>query len=505
MAIILYARKSIENEVSISCETQLEYCRSMLRPDERREEIIEIVDNGCSGGNMEREGFRRMMTLVQENSVSKVIVYKLDRFSRSFVDFANSMEIFRKHRVKFISSQEAFDTGSAYGEMVMQILMVFAQFERSSIIDRITQAYAHRSEMGFYMGGNCPYGFQLIPWEIHGIRTKKLQPLPEEAAVVQKIFSIYAEKHISLRRLQTMLIEENRNDGQWTTSKLSSLLKNPIYVRADSEIYGYFEERGVQIKSELALFDGSCGAQLYGRSKHDPSLSDWSDMKLVLLSHEGLVDSDTWLKCQHKLERNRQFGSSFSNGTSWLAGKVVCASCGHGMTTVKGSPRKDGQIRRYFNCTGKSHRKICSGPQVTIHAEELEALMENCIAEKLSALNIVPQTPKTNSDMVNRLKLKLKAIEQSEKQLLESMLSDGFNEALLALANQKATQLQQERLALTKQIRLLQQDDTENSPPPDLPQAWKTAEYIQKKSVAMLLLHKILIHEDGSAEVLWNI
>ena len=107
--------------------------------------------------------------------------------------------------------------------------------------------------------------------------------------------------------------------------------------------------------------------------------------------------------------------------------------------------------------------------------------------------------------MVNRLKLKLKAVEQSEKQLLESMLSDGFNEALLALANQKATQLQQERLALTEQIRLLQQDDTENSPPPDLPQAWKTADYIQKKSVAMLLLHKILIHEDGSAEVLWNI
>ena len=140
MSIILYARKSIENEVSISCETQLEYCRSMLRPHEKEEEIISIVDNGCSGGNTDREGFQRMMQLVESGCVSKVIVYKLDRFSRSFVDFANSMEIFRQHQVKFISSQEAFDTGSSYGEMVMQILMVFAQFERSSIIDRITHA-----------------------------------------------------------------------------------------------------------------------------------------------------------------------------------------------------------------------------------------------------------------------------------------------------------------------------------------------------------------------------
>ena len=83
MAIVLYARKSVERENSISCETQLEYCRMMIKPDERSEKVIEIVDNGFSGGNINRDGFQKMMKLIRQGKVNKVIVYKLDRISRS--------------------------------------------------------------------------------------------------------------------------------------------------------------------------------------------------------------------------------------------------------------------------------------------------------------------------------------------------------------------------------------------------------------------------------------
>ena len=163
IAIVLYARKSVERENSISCETQLEYCRSVIRPDERDEKIIPIVDNGFSGGNVNREGFQKMMKLVRQGKVSKVIVYKLDRISRSLADFVNILQEFKDHNVMFVSSQESFDTSSPYGEMIVKLLMVFAEFERTSIINRVTQAYAHRSEMGFYMGGRQPYGFELVP------------------------------------------------------------------------------------------------------------------------------------------------------------------------------------------------------------------------------------------------------------------------------------------------------------------------------------------------------
>ena len=107
MAIILYARKSVERENSISCETQLDYCRSVIKPDEQNEKVLTFVDNGFSGGNINRDGFQKMMKLVRQDKVSKVIVYKLDRMSRSLADFVNILQEFKAHNVEFVSSQES--------------------------------------------------------------------------------------------------------------------------------------------------------------------------------------------------------------------------------------------------------------------------------------------------------------------------------------------------------------------------------------------------------------
>ena len=509
MAIILYARKSVERENSISCETQLEYCRSVIRPNERDEKIITFVDNGFSGGNVNRDGFQKMMKLVRQGKVKKVIVYKLDRISRSLSDFVNILQEFKEHKVEFVSSQESFDTSSPYGEMIVKLLMVFAEFERTSIINRVTQAYAHRSEMGFYMGGRQPYGFELVPTVIHNVKTKKLNPIPAEVEQVRYIFEVYAQENVSLRRLLDILVAEGKqplNGSSWTTAKLSTLLKNPIYVKADSDVYDYYDRHGVQMVTDVSLFTGEYGAQLYGHTKHDPDAPDWSDMKLVLLTHPGIVDSDIWLRCQRKLEKNRQIGNSVSNPTSWLAGKVICEKCGHTMTTIKGKANKSGEIRRYFNCTGRSHKKTCTGPKVTIYAEDLENMVYECISAKLADLKEMSRTTKRGDTAeVNELKLKIKAIEKSEKQLLDTMLAGGFNDDLLALANQKATQLKRDRLALYERIEDLKSREDETDVVVNLAKSWKTADYKRKKAVAMIMIHKIVISEDGSTKVLWNI
>ena len=507
--IILYARKSVERENSISCETQLEYCHMMIKPEERGEKVMTFVDNGFSGGNVNRDGFQKMMKLIRQGKVSKVIVYKLDRISRSLSDFMNILQEFKQHQVEFVSSQESFDTSSPYGELIVKILMVFAEFERTSIINRVTQAYAHRSEMGFYMGGRQPYGFELVPTVIHNVKTKKLNPIPSQVEQVRYLFEVYAQENVSLRRLQDLLIAEGKqplNGSKWTTAKLSTLLKNPIYVKADSDIYDYYDRHGVQMITDIALFTGEQGAQLYGRTKHDPDNPDWSDMKLVLLSHPGIVDSDIWLKCQRKLEKNRQITNSYSNPTSWLAGKVVCEKCGHTMTTIKGKVNQNGEMRRYFNCTGKSHKKICTGPKVSIYAEDLEDMVYDCIAEKLADLKGTKQnTRRGDSAEINDLKLKIKSIEKSEKQLLDTMLSGGFNDDLLAIANQKATQLKRDRLALQDRIDELKSRGNEAEVVVNLAKSWRTADYQRKKAVAMIMIHQIIISEDGSTKIIWNI
>ena len=485
MAIILYARRSVERENSISCETQLAYCRSVIKPDEQDEKVFTFVDNGFSGGNVNRDGFQKMMKLVRQGKVKKVIVYKLDRISRSLSDFVNILQEFKEHRVEFVSSQESFDTSSPYGEMLVKLLMVFAEFERTSIINRVTQAYAHRSEMGFYMGGRRPYGFELIPTVIHNVKTKKLNPIPDEAEQVRYIFEAYARENLSLRRLQDTLMAEGKqplNGSSWTTAKLSTLLKNPIYVKADSDVYDYYDCRGVQMVTDVSLFTGENGAQLYGHTKHDSGNADWSDMKLVLLTHPGIVSSGIWLKCQHKLEQNRKIGNSVSNSTSWLAGKVVCEKCGHTMTTIKGRINK-----------------------VTIYAGDLEDMICECISAKLEDLKETECTPqKGNAAGINDLKLKIRAIERSEKQLLDAMLAGGFNDALLTLANQRAVQLERDRLALHQRIEA-QKSRRETGIAVNLAQLWRTAGDKRKKAVAMAMIHKIFISEDGSTKVLWNL
>ena len=136
MAIAIYARKSIEKENSISCETQIDYCRAMIKPDERSEKVLTFVDNGFSGGNVNRDGFQQMMHKIEQDKISKVVVYRLDRISRSLADFVNILAVFKEYGVEFVSTQEAFDTSSPYGELIVKILAVFAEFERQSIILR---------------------------------------------------------------------------------------------------------------------------------------------------------------------------------------------------------------------------------------------------------------------------------------------------------------------------------------------------------------------------------
>jgi len=481
----------------------------MVRPEERDEEIVTLVDNGFSGGNVNRDGFQKMMRLVRQGRVSKVIVYKLDRISRSLSDFVNILQEFKAYKVEFVSSQESFDTSSPYGEMIVKLLMVFAEFERTSIINRVTQAYAHRSEMGFYMGGRRPYGFELVPTVIHNIKTKKLNPIPSEVEQIRYVFEVYARESVSLRRLLDILAAEGKqplNGSNWTTAKLSTLLKNPIYVKADFDVYDYYDRHGVQMITGVPLFTGEHGAQLYGHTKHAPGAPDWSDMKLVLLTHPGIVGSDIWLKCQRKLERNRQITNSYSNPTSWLAGKIICEKCGHTMTTIKGKINRAGEIRRYFNCTGRSHKKTCTGPAITVYAGDLENMVYLCIAEKLAGLNQMRHTArKSGSAEINGLKLKLKAIERSERQLLDAMLSGGFNNDLLALANQKAVRLKKDRLALQERIDALKGSGDETDAAVSLAESWKTAGYKRRKAVAMIMIHKIVISEDGSTKILWNI
>lgn len=478
----------------------------MIKPEERDEEIVTFVDNGFSGGNIDRDGFCRMMKQVEEGRISKIIVYRLDRISRSLSDFVHILNILKKHGVRFVSSQESFDTSTPYGEMIVKILIVFAEFERQSIIERVTQAYSHRSELGIYMGGRRPYGFETVETEIHGIKTKMLDPVEHEIEHIRYIYENYAAEGVTLRGLMDELIENGMmpSDGSWSAAKLSAIMKNPIYVRADNAVYEYYASQNCRIVSDISAFDGLHGVQLYGKAKHEAD--DMSDMKIVVMLHEGIISSDVWLMCQKKLEKNRQIGNSASNSTSWLGGKVFCRKCGRIMRAVKGSRRKDGSVTRYFGCTGKSLNRICPGPDVPVYAASLEDAVYTLIGEKLSSLKEVGYRERRAPDEhLNRMKNRLSEIGIEEDRLVERMMNSALEDDMINLLNGRAKKLREERRVICEKIAESEGMREENESVIDLTEKWRSASYEEKKAAAGLLIHKIYIGADGDTEVVWNV
>ena len=185
----IYARQSVDKKDSISIESQIEFCKYELKGGNCKE----YTDKGYSGKNTDRPKFQELVRDIKRGLIAKVVVYKLDRISRSILDFANMMELFQQYNVEFVSSTEKFDTSTPMGRAMLNICIVFAQLERETIQKRVTDAYYSRSQRGFKMGGKAPYGFHTEPIKMDGINTKKLVVNPEEAANIRLMFEMYAQ------------------------------------------------------------------------------------------------------------------------------------------------------------------------------------------------------------------------------------------------------------------------------------------------------------------------
>jgi hypothetical protein len=212
-----------------------------------------------------------------------------------------------------------------------------------------------------------------------------------------------------------------------------------------------------------------------------------------------------WLSCQKKIEKNKKLGKSISNESSWLGGKLACAKCGKIMTVTKSGKRKDGSQTRYFSCTGKQ-RRICDGTKVTLYADSLEDMVYDLISEKFRTMKTCTgKAQSENTGKINALKNQLSEIQASQRKLVDLMMSGGTEPDMLALLNERARVLAEEKRKITEQIEALEDTERDVREVIDLSREWKTADYEKKKSVVHLLIDKIYIAEDGAAEVVWNV
>lgn len=312
----IYARQSVDRADSISIESQIEFCRYELKGEPYKV----YADRGYSGKNTDRPAFGEMMCDMENGTIRRVVVYKLDRISRSILDFSRMMERFEANRVEFVSTTEKFDTSSPMGRAMLNICIVFAQLERETIQKRVADAYYSRSQKSLYMGGRVPYGFRLSPTTVDGVRTSMYAVNEEEAKQVRLIYELYAKPECSCGDIARCLQANGmlKNGKPWVRTRLAEILRNPVYVRADLAVYRFYRDRGTVIVNDPGDFIGTNGCYHYKGRKfaHAPPEGDY----LVLAPHEGIIPADLWLKMPRQV-RGGAAGQAAPEGEEHLAGR----------------------------------------------------------------------------------------------------------------------------------------------------------------------------------------
>jgi len=226
----VYTRKSSEEGLEQdfnSLHAQREACEAFIRS--QKSEGWRLVDTayddgGLSGGTMERPGLQRLLADIAMRRIDTVVVYKVDRLTRSLADFAKMVEVFDAHGVSFVAVTQQFNTTTSMGRLTLNILLSFAQFEREVTGERIRDKIAASKRKGLWMGGPVPLGYD--------VRDRRLLVNAAEAETVRMIHRAYLDLGC-VRRLKAKLDREgvrSKAGKPFSRGALYTLLGNPLYI-----------------------------------------------------------------------------------------------------------------------------------------------------------------------------------------------------------------------------------------------------------------------------------
>ncbi|MBK9471844.1 MAG: recombinase family protein [bacterium] len=321
-------------------------------------------DGGFSGGNVERPALKRLMADIEAGRIDAVVCYKVDRLSRSLLDFSRLIEVFDRHRVMFISVTQPINTADSGGRLMLNVLLSFAQFEREMIADRTRDKVSAARRRGKWTGG-----FQVLGYDVHP-DGGRLVVNEDEAEIVRQVFALYLE----CGSIQATTEELNRRGWRtksWTTKKgafhpgapftkntVNHMLANPLYV---------------------------------GRTRlHKESFEG---------EHPAIVDHDLFDRVQAQLAANNVSGGAVAKNRygHLLRGLLHCAACGCAMTPSVS--KKTGRVYRYYVCGNATKTGWDNCPCPSLPAKAIEA----AVVDRIKAIGRDPELVAATLDRVKAL------------------------------------------------------------------------------------------------------
>lgn len=337
----------------------------------------EFNENNVGGATLDRPVLNRLKQLIREGQIKVVLINRLDRISRSLSQFLELMDFFDQHGVALVSVTQNFNTGDSMGRLMIQVIMSFAEFERSLIRDRVTERMHAARRKGRFIGGRPILGYNIKP------EGRELEVDELEAIRIREIFGLYLELR-SVKATALELNKRNWRNKKWvtkagkvsggspfSTSTLHNLLTNPIYIGK------------VTLKGKI--FEGQ---------------------------QEGIVAPEIFGQVQSMLTSNSvQKGNRKRNShAALLKGLLTCTSCD--TSFVHTYSKKGSKLYRYYTCGNKRLNGAHACPSPSIPAGEIE----NLVTEQLLSIGTDPELQNmVFEQLTESIKQKQAASEQTRK------------------------------------------------------------------------------------------
>lgn len=366
----IYTRKSTEEGLEQefnSLDAQRESGEAYIKSQQH--EGWELVptrydDGGFTGGNMDRPAVKRLLADIETGKVNMVVVYKVDRLSRSLLDFARMMEVFDRKGVAFVSVTQQFNTGTSMGRLMLNVLLSFAQFEREMISERTRDKMAAARRKGKYVGGRPVLGYDV------NRETKKLVVNEDEAERVRQIFELYLEHEAMLPVVQEL------NARGWTNKRWVTLSKDPVGGTP-------FAKTSLHKLLTNPLYAGKV---TYKKEVHAGEQA-------------AIVQPSVWLRVQKLLKKNCRTGGTLGRNKlgALLKGLLRCKNCDCAMTPMATS-KKGAKRYRYYVCTSAQSRGWNTCPSKSVPAGEIERF----VVDEIRAVGRDPALVAETIEQANR-------------------------------------------------------------------------------------------------------
>ena len=437
----IYTRKSTEEGLEQefnSLDAQRESAEACIA-SQRHEGWVCLTDRyddgGYTGGNMERPALKRLLADIEAGKVDCIVVYKVDRLSRSLLDFARIMGTLEKHSISFVSVTQQFNTTSSMGRLTLNILLSFAQFEREIISERTRDKIRAARRKGKWTGGRPVLGYDVDP------KGGKLIVNEDEAARVRSIFELYLE-HEALMAVVKELDTRGWHNKLWITRK--------------------GREAGGRRFDKASLYKLLTNVLYVGKLTCNSECHDGE--------HPAIMDAQVFQRVQTLLTRNGRSGGSYVRNRfgALLKGILRCAPCGCGMVhtfTKKGNKRY-----RYYVCLTAQKRGWHACPSKSIPALEIEKFVVDQIRsigrDQTLVVETIRQAREQGQKRIGELEAERKALERqlerdngALRKLASEITQGGLATERMAdlqdrirAAEQRATQVREELIALNGEL-----------------------------------------------------